>query len=61
MDVEKIKKLTDQIDQQLYHLSEGNEPQKITIRQATAAIRDELPKPPPTGGTFNWSAVDNNK
>lgn len=57
MDASMIKKLTDQIDQQLIHLSEGNEHQKIMIRKATKAIRDQLPKPPKSGGSLDWSAV----
>lgn len=57
MDIEKIKKLTEEIDQQLHHLTDGNGHQTIMIRRATKAIRDELPKQPKKGGSFNWDAV----
>ena len=42
MDADKIKKLTEEIEQQLIHLTEGNEHQRIMIRRATKAIRDEI-------------------
>lgn len=57
MDIDRIMKLTKEIDDQLVHLTEGNEHQKIIIRRATKAIRDELPKPQKKCVPINWSAV----
>lgn len=42
IDIDKIKKLTKEIDDQLIHLTEGNENQRIMIGRATKAIRDEI-------------------
>ncbi|MGA0615569.1 hypothetical protein [Paracoccus sp. KR1-242] len=56
MDADKIKKLTEEIYSMVHRITD-HDYERHMIERASKAIRDELPKPPRSGGSFNWKAV----
>lgn len=57
MDVEKVLKLLKEIDDIALQIPEERLDIRGTIDRKTKEIRAEFPKPPRTGGSFNWGAV----